>query len=149
VRVWCVTSHGRLDRGVARISGHVARGRTDLEHAFVADLHGAGFRTSGFADVPDACARDRHYPRSAGFAVVRGDRRSALEGLAIRVGAGWALEDNVAAWHPAHVKPPILRPGDPEAQDFVVRVRPTRTCHPPGSVYVSRRTFWCCSDDGV
>src|SRR6266436_88317 len=79
-----VTSHGRLDRGVARISGHIARGRTDLEHAFVADLHGAGFRTSGFADVPDACARDRHHPRVARFAVVRGDCCGALEGLTIR-----------------------------------------------------------------
>jgi hypothetical protein len=28
-------------------------------------------------------------------------------------------------------------------------VRPTRTCHPPGSVYASKRTFWGWGDNGV
>ena len=67
----------------------------------MADLHGAGFRASGLAHVPDAGARDRHDPRSARFAMVRRDRRGAMKGLAIGVGAGWALEDDVAAGHPA------------------------------------------------
>jgi hypothetical protein len=62
----------------------------------VADLHGAGFRTSGLANVPDAGAGDRHHPRIARFAVVRRDRCSAVKGLAVGVGAGWALEDDVA-----------------------------------------------------
>jgi hypothetical protein len=97
----------------------------------VADLHSAGFRTPRLADVPGACARDRDDPGSAGFAVVRGDRRSALEGLAIGVGTGWALEDDVAAWHPTHMEPPIVRLGHPEAQSIVVGVCLTDQDLPP------------------
>src|SRR5438445_10325195 len=92
---WRTASHRRLVGSVARLPGRVATRRAHLKHPFVADLHGAGFRTPGFAHVPDAGAGDCHHPRSTSFAVVRSDRRSALEGLAIRVCAGWALEDNV------------------------------------------------------
>ncbi|SRR6266446_6758054 len=85
-----------LGRGVARLPGQVARGRAHLEHPFVADLHGAGLRAPRLAHVPGARARDRHNPRIARFAVIRGDRRGALEGLAIGVSARWALKDDVA-----------------------------------------------------
>ena len=117
--------------GVARLPDHVARGRAHLEHLFVADLHGAGFRAPGLADVPDAGARDRHHPRRAGFAVVRRDRRGAVEGLTIGVGAGWALEDHVAAWHPTNMKPPIVGPGHLETQQLVVGIGPTDQDLPP------------------
>ena len=109
---------------MARLSSHVATRRTDLAHLCMADLHGAGVRTPGLADVPDAGAGDCHHPRSTSFAVVRRDRRSVLEGLAIRVCAGWALEDDVAARHPTDMEPPIVRPGHPEAQKIVVGVGP-------------------------
>ena len=79
-------------------------GRT-LNTCLMADLHGARFRAPGLADVPDAGAGDRHHPRIARFAVVGGDRRGALEGLTIGVGAGWALEDDVAAWDPPALEP--------------------------------------------
>src|SRR5262249_16728719 len=52
----------------------------------------------------------------ARYAVVRRNRRGAVEGLAVGVSAGWALENDVAAWHPTHVKPPIVGPRDTEAQ---------------------------------
>src|SRR5437764_15205305 len=97
----------------------------------MADVHGAGFRAPGLADVPDACTGDRDDPCSAGFAMVRGDRRSALEGLAIRVCTGWALEDDVAAWHPTHMEPPIVGLGRPEAQIIVVGLSPTDQDLPP------------------
>jgi hypothetical protein len=127
-----------LGRGVARLPGQVARGRADLEHPFVADLHGAGFRASGLADVPGACAGDCHHPRGARLAVVGGDRRSALEGLTIRVGAWWALEDDVAARHPVHVEPPIVRSGHAEAQRIVVGISPTDQDLPPRMVKISK-----------
>jgi len=63
--------------------------------------------------------------------VIRGDRGSALEGLTIRVGARWALEDDVAARHPVYMEPPILRPGYPEAQEVVVGVGATDQDVPP------------------
>src|SRR5262249_4871513 len=96
---------------MTRLSSHVATRRAYLEDLLMADLHGARLRTPGLADVPDAGAGDRHHPCRARFAVVRRDRRSALEGLAVGVGAGWALENDVAAWHPTHVEPPIVGPG--------------------------------------
>jgi len=120
-----------LGRGVAWLPGQVARGWPDLEHACVVDLHGAGFRTSGLADIPDAGAGDRHHSFVTRFAVVGGDRRSALEGLAVGVGAGWALENGVAAWHPTHVEPPIVGPRDTEAQIIVVGIRPADEDLPP------------------
>ena len=116
---------------MTRLPSEVARGRTDLEHLFMADLHGAGFRASGFADVPDAGARDRHDPRSARFAVVRRDRRGAMKGLSIGVGAGWTLENDVAAWHPAHVEPPRVGPRHTEGQSIVVDIGPTDEDLPP------------------
>jgi hypothetical protein len=67
---------------------------------------------------------DRHHPRIARFAVVGGDRRGAVEGLTIGGGAGWALEDNVAAWHPAHMEPPIVGLGHPATQRIVVGIDP-------------------------
>jgi len=90
----------------------------------VPNLHGAGFRASGLAHVPDARARDRDDPCLTRFAVVRRDRRGALEGLTIGVGAGWALEDNVAAWHPAHVEPPRVGPRHLETQKLIVGIGP-------------------------
>ena len=114
-----------LDRGVARLPGEVATCGAHFEHLLVADLHGARLRTPGFADVPNACAGDRDDPCMAGFAVVRGDRRGAVEGLTIGVGAGWALEDNVAAWHPTAMQPPIVGPGYTEGQIIVVGIGPT------------------------
>jgi hypothetical protein len=97
----------------------------------VADLHGAGFRTPRLADVPGARASNRDNPCMPGFAVVRRDRRSAVEGLAIGVGTGWALEDDVAARHPTHMEPPIVRPGHPEAQIIIIGIRPTNQDLPP------------------
>ena len=85
---------------MARLSRQVAARRAHFEHLLVADLHGAGFRAPGLAHVPDACTGDCHHPCRARFAVVRRDRRGAVEGLAVGVGAGWALEDDVAAGHP-------------------------------------------------
>src|SRR5262245_25294689 len=116
---------------MARLSSHVATRRTDLEHLFMADLHGAGFRASGLADVAAAGAGNRHDPRSARFAVVRRDRRGALQGLSLGVGAGWALEDHVATGHPANMKPPIVGPGYPEAQKIVVGIGPADQDLPP------------------
>ena len=80
-------------------------------------------------------------------ASVRGDRRGALEGLAIGVDAWWPLEDAMAARHPARGEPPIVRQGSPEAQDILVSIRPTRNDHPPGSVYAIMRTLGSCGDD--
>ena len=77
----------------------------------------------------------------------RGDRRDALEGLAIGVDAWWPLEDAMAARHPARGEPPIVRQGSPEAQDILVSIRPTRNDHPPGSVYAIMRTLGSCGDD--
>src|SRR5712671_1041742 len=109
-----------LGRGVARLPSQVATCRAHLEHLFIADVHGAGFCATRLADVPDARAGDGHDARIARFAVVRGDRGSALEGLTIRVGARRTLEDDVAARHPAYMEPPIVRTGHPEAQRIVV-----------------------------
>src|SRR5919109_5272636 len=109
---------------MARLSSHVATRRTDLAHLFMADLHGARFRAPGLADVPDAGAGDRHHPCLARFAVVGGDRRGAMKGLAVGGGAEWALENDVAARHPTHVKPPIVGPGYTEAQIIVVGISP-------------------------
>jgi hypothetical protein len=97
----------------------------------MADLHGASFRAPGLADVPDAGAGDRHHPCLARFAVVRRDCRGAVEDLTIGVGARWALEDNVAAWHPTHVKPPSVWPGHLKAQKIVVGIGPTDQDLPP------------------
>jgi hypothetical protein len=116
---------------VARLPGQVATRRTDLEYSFVADLLGAGFRTPGFAHVPDAGARDRYHPCIARLAVVRRDRRGAVEGLAIRVGTGRALEDDVAAGHPTARQPPIVGPGHLEAQKIVVSIGPADQDLPP------------------
>ena len=113
------------------LEGQVTRGRTDLEHLFMADVHSAGFRAPGLAHVPDARARNRDDPCVAGFAVVGGNRRGALEELAIGVDAGWTLEDDVAARQPAHVEPPIVRPGHAEAQIIVVGIGPTDEDLPP------------------
>ena len=82
---------------MARLSSQVATRRTDLEHLFMADLHGARFRAPGLADVPDAGAGDRHHPCLTRCAVVCRDRRGAVKGLTIGVGAGWALKDDMAA----------------------------------------------------
>ena len=116
---------------MARLPGQVATCRADFAHLLVPDLHGAGFRATRLADVPNARAGDWHDARIARFAVVRGDRGSALEGLAIRVGAQWALEDDVAARQPAYMEPPIVRLGHSEAQDIVVSVSPTDEDLPP------------------
>jgi hypothetical protein len=116
---------------VARLPGQVARGRTDFTYLLMADLHGARLRAPGLADVPNARAGDRLYPRIARFAVVRRNRRGAVEGLAGGVGAGWALENDMAAWHPTDRKPPIVGPGDLEAQMVVVGIRPTDQDLPP------------------
>ena len=89
----------------------------------MADLHGAGLRTLGFANVPNAGAGDRDHPHMARFAVVRRNRRGALEGLMIRVGAGWPLEDDVAVRQPTHVASLVFRHLD--AQRIVVVVGPT------------------------
>jgi hypothetical protein len=120
-----------LGRSVPRLPGEVARGWPDLEHAFVAYMHGAGFRPPRLADVPDVGAGDRHHPCVTRFAVVGSDRRGAVEGLTIGVGAGWALKDDVAAWHPTQMKPPILWLGDPEAQIIIVGIGPTDQDLPP------------------
>ena len=52
----------------ARLPGQVATRRAHVAYLLVADLHGAGCRAPRLVDVPDACAGDRHHPRSAGFA---------------------------------------------------------------------------------
>jgi hypothetical protein len=116
---------------MARLSRQVAARRAHFEHLLVADLHGAGFRAPGLADVPDAGARDCHYPCLARFAVVRRDRRGAVEGLAVGGGTGRALEDNVAAGHPTDMQPPIVGPGHPEAQKIVVSIGPADQDLPP------------------
>jgi Polyketide cyclase / dehydrase and lipid transport len=41
---------------MARIPSQVATRRADVAHLLVADVHGAGFRAPGLADVPGACA---------------------------------------------------------------------------------------------
>jgi len=125
---------------MARFPGQVATRRAHFEYLLMTDLHGAGFRASGLAHVPDAGARDRHDPRSAGFAVVRRDRLGAMKGLAIRVGAGWALEDDMAARHPTNMKPPIVGPGHPEAQRIVVDIGPTDQDLPPTWQRVGHQT---------
>jgi hypothetical protein len=116
---------------VARLPGQVATCRADFEHLLVPDLHGAGFRATRLADVPDARAGDGHDARIARFAVIRGDRGGALEGLTVRVGARRTLENGVAPWHPAHVEPPILRPGHLETQKIVVGIGPADQDLPP------------------
>ena len=116
---------------MARLPGRVATRRAHLKHPFVADLHGAGVRVPGLAHVPDACPGDRHHPCIARFAVVRCNRCGALEGLAIRGGAGWALEDHVAAGHPTNMQPSIVGPGHLEAQSIVVGISLTDQNLPP------------------
>jgi len=116
---------------VARLPSPVATRRAHFKHLLVADLHGAGFRASELAHVPDAGAGDRDDPCITRFAVVRRDRRGALEGLVIRICAEWALEDDVAAWPPARMALPIVWPGHPEAQRIVVGIRPTNQDLPP------------------
>jgi hypothetical protein len=116
---------------VARLPGQVATCRADFEHLLVPDLHGAGFRATRLADVPDGCAGDRHDPRGAGFAVIGGNRGGALEGLTIRVSARRTLEDDVAPGHPTDMKPPIVWPGHTEAQVVIVSVRATDQDLPP------------------
>ena len=44
------------------------------------------------------------------------------QGRTIGLDAGRPLEERVTARHPAHMEPPILRPGDPEGQEVVVGV---------------------------
>jgi len=116
---------------VARLPGQVATCRADFAHLLVPDLHGAGFRATRLADVPDARAGDGHDARIARFAVIRGDRGGALEGLTIRVSARRTLEDDVAPGHPTDMQPPILRPGDAETQRIVVGVGATDQDLPP------------------
>ncbi len=112
-------------------SSQVATRWAYLEHPFVPDLHGARFRAPGFGDVPGTRAGDQHHAGVARFAVIRRDRGGALEGLTIRVDAWWALEDNVAPWHPTDMKPPIVWPGHLEAQRIVVGIGPTDQNLPP------------------
>src|SRR5262245_50258264 len=121
----------RLGRGVARLSSQVATRRAHFEYLLMADLHGARFRAPGLADVPDASAGDRHHPCIPRFAVVRCNRCGTLEGLTIGVGASWALEDDVAAWHATNMKPPIVGPGHLEAQIIVVGISLTDQNLPP------------------
>jgi hypothetical protein len=102
---------------VARFPGQVAARRADLAHLLVADLYGAGRCVPGLADVPYAGAGDRHQSCLARFAVVRRDRRSALEGLAVGIGACWALTEDGAPGPPATVAPPLLRLGHLAAQE--------------------------------
>ena len=116
---------------MARLSSQVAARRAHLEYLLMTDLHGAGLRASGLADVPNAGAGDPHHPRIARFAVVCRDRCSAVEGLAVGVGAGWALEDHVAAWHSTHMKPPIVGPSHLETQKIVVGIGPADQDLPP------------------
>jgi SAM-dependent methyltransferase len=85
---------------VGRCADPVTTRRAHLEHPFVADVHGAGFRAARLAHVPDARAGDGHDARVACFAVRCSNRGGALEGLTIRVGTWWALEDDVAPGHP-------------------------------------------------
>jgi hypothetical protein len=122
----CPTAHPRrLGGSVARLPGQVVTRRAHAEHLLVADLHGAGFRAPGLADVPDADAGDRNDPRSAGFAVIRRDRRGAVEGLTMRVGVCWAMEDDGAPGHPAYVGLPRLWPRHLHGPRLVVDVGPT------------------------
>ena len=116
---------------MARLPGRVATRRAHLKHPFVADLHGAGLRAPGLADVPDAGARDRDDSCITRGAMVRRDRRGAVEGLTIGVGAGWALEDHVAPWHPTAMKPPIVGSGHTERQTIIVDIGPTDEDLPP------------------
>src|SRR5262245_46653460 len=64
--------------------------------------------------VPDACPRA---PRSTRCALGGSDRRRAVEGRTIRVGACWALTEDGAPGPPASVAPPLLRLGHLEAQE--------------------------------
>jgi hypothetical protein len=89
---------------VARLPGQVATRREDLAYLLMAEVYGARLRALELAHVPHAGAGDRHHVHSAGCAVVRRDRRGAVEGLAIGGGAGWALEDDVAAWPSTETK---------------------------------------------
>ena len=57
---------------MARLPDQVATRRAHFAHVLVADLHGAGVRAPGLADVPDACARDCDAPHVAGCAGVGG-----------------------------------------------------------------------------
>src|SRR5687767_3019226 len=110
-----MTHRARLDGVLPRVFRHVPTRRAHFEHPFVPDLHGAGFHAPRFRDVPGARPRDGHGASMAGFAVVRGDRRRTLQRLAIRLCTGRTLEDHMTARHAAHVEPPILWPGYPEA----------------------------------
>ena len=123
----------RLGRGLARLTGQVATRRAHLEYLRVADLHGAGFRTPRLADVPSACAGDRADPCLARCcSMLRSPRR--VGGLAIGVGTGWALEDDVAAWHSTNMKPPVIGPGHLETQKLVVGIGPADEDPPPPAV---------------
>ena len=72
-----------------------------------------------------ACRANR-IARFAAYAI-----RGAVEGLAVGVSALWALKDDVAARHPTHMEPPIVRPGHPKAQVIVVGIGPTDQDLPP------------------
>jgi hypothetical protein len=130
---------------MARLSSHVATRRPDLEHLFMADLHGAGFRAPGLADVPDAGAGDRHHPclaRFAGYAAIAAARwRVSRSGSA--PGGPWRI-----TWLPG-IPRTWNHPSSGLATwklrtSLFASVRPTRICHTPGTVEVRRRTFWCC-----
>jgi hypothetical protein len=82
---------------VARLPGQVATRREDFEPLCMAEVYGARLRALELAHVPHAGAGDRHHVRRAGCAVVRRDHRGTVKRLAIGGGAGWALEDDVAA----------------------------------------------------
>jgi len=71
-------------------------------------------------------------PRSTSCALVGGERRSALEGLTIRIGACWALADDGAPGHPASVAPPVLRLGHLEAPETWRRRETPATMHRAG-----------------
>jgi hypothetical protein len=96
--------------------------RTYLEDDLFANLHSPRFRARRFGDVSSPCARDGHEPSCPRLAMIRGYCRGALQRRAVGIVSGACPKEDVTAWHPPDVEPPIVGPGDVEAESVVVSI---------------------------
>lgn len=99
------------------------QGGADLENGFSADLHLSRFGPPWFADKPCTCGGYGYGTACTGFAVVGCNCRRLSQDGVRRFLALFDLQENMAAGHAAHVKPPVVGACDAQAQLIIVGIR--------------------------
>jgi hypothetical protein len=119
----CTGEQVSLEPGVAivRCRG-LRRFGAYLEDDFFTNLHRSRWRVARFGNVSRARTRHRHKPCGSGFTMIRANGGGALQRCAVRIISRACQQQDMTAWHPADVEPPIVRLGDVLAEPIVIRI---------------------------